>query len=273
MQQTARIKKYFTNFTGNFPFSFIWKDTVKSESFISDIPQTAVNYQVNENGEYIIPSDKMSPVSQGANPEVLQEVTQAANPEVLQEKIPEATQAAPQETPQSPYAYRGESQEPSYSNDYSDFAAAETYYRSAVEPEQTPPVKKKRRKTGKKIGMACAGLAAAVMIAFSSIGIYSTFFEDKNTASTANNTEEQTPQTVQQTAATGNELSVSEINNKVAPAVVGITGQSGQNQGVGTGIIITEDGYIMTNAHVVSGMSNLVATLSDGTEHLSLIHI
>lgn len=40
-----------------------------------------------------------------------------------------------------------------------------------------------------------------------------------------------------------------------------------QTQGAGTGVIISEDGYIMTNRHVVpTGTSEVSVTLSDGTE-------
>lgn len=40
-----------------------------------------------------------------------------------------------------------------------------------------------------------------------------------------------------------------------------------QTEGAGTGVILSEDGYIMTNRHVVpSGTTNVSVTLSDGTE-------
>ncbi|MEE0776875.1 MAG: trypsin-like peptidase domain-containing protein [Bacillota bacterium] len=122
---------------------------------------------------------------------------------------------------------------------------------------------KKKRSLGKKVAMFFCGIAAVAVIAFSSIGVYSVFFDkDSNDATPVTQN-----QTLQQTAASdGEALSVAAINEKVSPSVVGIAGESGAGTASGTGIIIKENGYIMTNAHVVSGMSNLTVTLQDGTE-------
>ncbi|MDO4541850.1 MAG: trypsin-like peptidase domain-containing protein, partial [Bacillota bacterium] len=162
----------------------------------------------------------------------------------------------------SPYSY---SYRPEDNN--REYEESTEYHDQAMYDEAPERPKKKKKNVGKKIIKAFAGVAAVAVIAFSAIGVYTTFFEDKGSNEVATQTQQQNTPTVQTTASTGNELSVADINNKVAPSVVGITGQSSQGEGVGTGIIMTADGYIMTNAHVVSGMSNLVATLNDGTEY------
>lgn len=41
--------------------------------------------------------------------------------------------------------------------------------------------------------------------------------------------------------------------------------------GVGSGFIISEDGYIITNEHVVDGASKVIVTLNDGKEHTAKI--
>ena len=62
-------------------------------------------------------------------------------------------------------------------------------------------------------------------------------------------------------------LTIPEIADKVKPSVVGIevTGDSGSS-GVGTGIIMSEDGYIATNYHVVENGTEFRVVLSDDRE-------
>ena len=57
---------------------------------------------------------------------------------------------------------------------------------------------------------------------------------------------------------------VAGVAKKVMPSVVQIyTYASGTNTGTGSGIILTEDGYIATNAHVVSGADAFIVRLFD----------
>jgi len=72
-------------------------------------------------------------------------------------------------------------------------------------------------------------------------------------------------------------LSIPQIVKKVSSSVVAISTKSSSlgsgngwqatpQEGVGTGIIFSEDGYILTNYHVISGAQNIVVMLSDGKE-------
>ncbi len=75
--------------------------------------------------------------------------------------------------------------------------------------------------------------------------------------------------------ATGAELTIAEINEKAGPTVVSIINKASvssnnylQQQTVevssGSGVIITEDGYIVTNNHVIEGASELQVTTIGG---------
>jgi S1-C subfamily serine protease len=55
------------------------------------------------------------------------------------------------------------------------------------------------------------------------------------------------------------------VVSKVGPAVVSVTGtQSEPAGGMGSGFLVTPDGYALTNSHVVHGRQRLRATLQDG---------
>lgn len=73
-------------------------------------------------------------------------------------------------------------------------------------------------------------------------------------------------------------LSVQEVAAKASPSVVeivvsateegyGMFGQSYTSEGAGSGVIISSDGYIITNSHVVEDADNISVTLNDGTSY------
>ena len=81
---------------------------------------------------------------------------------------------------------------------------------------------------------------------------------------------------------TGNTVSAVEIAQKVSPSVVGITNKGISSnsyfnlnipveQGYGSGIIISADGYIVTNNHVISGASEVIVSLTNGEEYTAEI--
>lgn len=61
----------------------------------------------------------------------------------------------------------------------------------------------------------------------------------------------------------GEPLAAGEIYAKVNPAVVTVLGRQGPAYSVGTGVIFTEDGYLVTNYHVISGCSACLVWVTD----------
>jgi putative serine protease PepD len=69
---------------------------------------------------------------------------------------------------------------------------------------------------------------------------------------------------VSQNVANNAPTDVSSIAAKVLPSVVQVNVQMANAQGIGSGVILTADGRILTNNHVVSGASQISVTLNDG---------
>ncbi len=90
-----------------------------------------------------------------------------------------------------------------------------------------------------------------------------------------------TPLTFLSSSADGNsanfvEGSIADVAEKVSKSVVSIVtstkttdffGKSYSSAAAGTGIIVSSDGYILTNKHVISGASTVTVVLDDGTTY------
>lgn len=72
------------------------------------------------------------------------------------------------------------------------------------------------------------------------------------------------------------DLTIEQIAAKCKPSVVEIRTEAVQNatfignyviDGAGSGVIISEDGYILTNNHVIEGANTITVTLDDGTSY------
>jgi putative serine protease PepD len=61
-------------------------------------------------------------------------------------------------------------------------------------------------------------------------------------------------------------LDVSKVIDHIAPSVVTINADVGGGQSVGTGVIVSSDGEILTNAHVVNGATEIRVRLAGETE-------
>lgn len=153
-------------------------------------------------------------------------------------------------------------------------------YGAQPEPPQ-PPRRKKGGKTGLRVlagvGVVLLGFGGGLLgtVAATRMGLNGSQVvvqqvqRDESTTASA------------QGSADGNNLSMAEIAAKVRPSVVAITTEqmvstnswfgSYVQSGAGSGVIISEDGYILTCAHVVNGASNITVQLSDDTEYTASV--
>ena len=127
------------------------------------------------------------------------------------------------------------------------------------------PKKKKRR------GLGTIALALIAGLLGGSVGGYGVYYSTKGIKQKDVNliANPQSFSTDQEA------LTASEAFEKVAPAVVivsvnGVIDNSGfipqEVEGMGSGFIINEEGYILTNYHVIKGAKEVIVTLSDGRD-------
>lgn len=78
------------------------------------------------------------------------------------------------------------------------------------------------------------------------------------------------------TKITEEEENIAGVVEKVSPSVVSIVTKSqggssyygsAEQEGAGTGIIVSKDGYVLTNKHVIDGANTVSVVLSDGTTY------
>ena len=105
-------------------------------------------------------------------------------------------------------------------------------------------------------------LVGAIVAALVAAGVTVALDDDDTTA----------PRTVAEPIVTSTgTLDIQGILNKVRPSVVAIETSSSTSQGVfegaGSGIVLSADGLVLTNAHVVSQLGDITVVTSDGEEH------
>ncbi|WP_431043628.1 S1C family serine protease [Streptomyces sp. P1-3] len=154
--------------------------------------------------------------------------------------------------PYQPYSVRpGSPADPSYP--YASFAAA-----PPVPPAPPGPAGTGTRRRAR--GRGPVALVAAVAIAAAALGAGTAALVGNATEKSGGGTA--TP-VVNANATTGG--SVSAVAQAVGPSIVEIKASSGQGESTGSGVIITGDGEIITNNHVIAGADSVKVTFSDGS--------
>ncbi len=148
-----------------------------------------------------------------------------------------------------------------------------------------PPVPKRKRRLGLWIFLAVMGVVAAIVVVFALLnGQNRTADHDAADDSSEDASSIVDIFSLQQTtiprytaydpslkleilADHGQELTAQEVYAKVNPATVLVVAQTGESASIGTGVIMTEDGYVITNAHVISGGESCWVMLAGGWDY------
>jgi putative serine protease PepD len=128
-----------------------------------------------------------------------------------------------------------------------------TYPGAAYPPPPLPPQPPRRFRRG-----TLAVVAAATLVAGGLGGTIGALVGDDGAAQAAANTPIAT--STSDTRATD----VSSVVQKVLPSVVQVNVTLPNGEGIGSGVILSSDGRILTNNHVVDGATSVTVTLSDG---------
>ena len=152
-----------------------------------------------------------------------------------------------------------------------------------------PP--KPRKKRGLKIFGTVAGVILLIgLVTFASYGAYYMFSDrhvqnpgssqsggqQSGSVSSPDIDLESKPVTESSGTSSDGAMTTNEIYKKVSPTVVGIIQYRASTSdflagsavsGEGSGIVMTEDGYILTNAHVISGAAGIKVVLSNGDQY------
>ncbi|MBR4295220.1 MAG: trypsin-like peptidase domain-containing protein [Clostridia bacterium] len=132
-------------------------------------------------------------------------------------------------------------------------------------PEKEKQMKKERRKGVIVYALVmslafiiCFGALAAVLLLDGFANITETKIIEKTIYVRDNNNE-------------SGVLTIPEIADKVKPSVVSILTVKATGTGIGSGIIMSEDGYIATNAHVVANTQKITVELIGGETYEAVI--
>ncbi|WP_353943815.1 trypsin-like peptidase domain-containing protein [Streptomyces sp. HUAS MG91] len=121
-------------------------------------------------------------------------------------------------------------------------------------PQQEPRARKKRLR-------GPVGLLAAVAVAAAAIGGGTAYAFQELTGSSTTTASSSTSTNVVPSSKKGTVAGVAEA---VSPSIVEINATLSNGSSTGSGVIITDDGEILTNNHVISGATSVKVRTSDG---------
>ena len=158
--------------------------------------------------------------------------------------------------------------------------SASTQSESSTDKKETPPTpfqevvqnsKKENASKVKTTSPATAFAALAFVLAFAAcVFAAMTYFDSRQVVTTS------AGEYYQGNSTTFKDTNIASAVSKVTPAVVSILGQTevrdyfggvSDSTSAGTGVIVTEDGYIITNKHVIQGVRKISVVTDSGDSY------
>ncbi len=169
-------------------------------------------------------------------------------------------------------------QDPLWQSPYADRTDEPGDAPTAVLDEPTAPHRAPRTRaadpsSGRRLrarGLAALGATALIGGAGGALAVVA--FEPQGTSSSTTVTQAAaTPQRALTASAGGDARTAGEIYRASKDAVVFITASTQRGQGTGSGFVITKDGYIVTNQHVVDGAETVQVEIGDGASQTAQV--
>ena len=129
------------------------------------------------------------------------------------------------------------------------------------------------RKSGRRLVIGlCSVAAACLLFAGGAVATYFVTGSSQTDSSASASTDSGSTPTMQinskpsdSSPSSSDGMSGEDIYKKVSPSVVSVISTTSEGQGSGSGVIMSKDGYIITNNHVVEGAQSVSVQLSDSS--------
>lgn len=220
-------------------------------------------------GQNVQPQEVAEQPQEAAGAEQQPMEQQPAEQQPVQEDVPQA------EEPRTPY--QTPVQHPAYQPPRADaFDFTQQQMQEPQDGMQPPQPPKKKKGHGKAVAIGLCSVAAACLLFAGGavIGHMVSGGDGGAVAASADAGDGELP-TVQISSTPEldpdnydvvNGLAGEEIYKKVSPSVVSVIATTPNGASSGSGVIMSTDGYIITNDHVVSGAEQVTVQLSDGSQ-------
>ena len=230
-------------------------------------------------------NNKLENENQTAESKAAETQTPAAEPQAQQNDSPAQPQqeAQPQahEEPRTPF--QTPVQHPAYQTPRERANAQQPQqqpqnngipYSDSWQQQDAMPPKHHNKKGGRKLVIGLCSVAAACLLfaggAVTTHLITNSTQSDTSASVSTNNGSTPTMQISSKPSNSGSSdatdgLAGEDIYKKVSPSVVSVISTTSEGTGSGSGVIMSKDGYIITNNHVVEGAQSVSVQLSDSS--------